>query len=164
MSLELIGWLFTIGVLIHNTEEALWLPDWSLHSGKWHPPVGPREFRFAVFVLSLVLVIFSLLSSLNPAGSISAHLMAGYVLAMVLNVFFPHVLATVFMRRYMPGTASALLFNLPLGLIYLSRALSEHRIELHVFYWAGPVIVVGILSLIPVLFFVGREWFPVVRR
>lgn len=87
MSLEFIGWLFTIGVLILNTEEALWLPAWSEHSGKWHPAVGQREFRFAVIVLSVLLVIFCLSSSLNPAGSISAYLMAGYVLAMVLNDF-----------------------------------------------------------------------------
>jgi len=85
--------------------------------------------------------------------------MAGYVLAMVLNVFMPHVLATVFMRRYMPGTITALVFNLPLGLLYLNRALSENRIEWHILYWAGPLVVLGILALIPFLFFLGRKWF-----
>lgn len=159
MSLTSIGWLFTVGVLIHNTEEALRLPAWSVHAGKWHPPVGPCEFRFTVVVLSVLLVIFALSSSLAVAGSASAYLMAGYVLAMVLNVFIPHVVATVFMRSYMPGTATALVFNLPLGLIYLSRALSENRIELHVFYWVGPIVVLSIFTFIPILFFLGRKLF-----
>jgi hypothetical protein len=157
MSLTLVGWLFTVGVLIHNAEEALRLPAWSIHAGKWHAPVGPRDFSFAISILSALLIIFSLASSFSADDSISAYLMAGYVLAMVLNVFIPHVFATVFMRRYMPGTATALVFNLPLGLLYLSRALSERRIELHVFYWAGPLVVVGILASIPVLFFLGRK-------
>lgn len=159
MSLTAIGWLFTVGVLTHNTEEAWRLPAWSLHAGKWHASVGPREFRFAVVVLSALLVIFAFSSSVTAPGSISAYLMAGYVLAMVLNVFIPHVLATVFMRRYMPGTATALVLNLPLGLIYLSRALSENRIEMAVFYWAGPAVVLGIAASIPVLFFLGRALF-----
>lgn len=103
MSLTLIGWLFTVGVLVHNIEEALRLPAWSLHAGKWHAPVGPREFLFALSILSALLIIFSLASSFSADGSVSAYLMAGYVLAMVLNVFIPHVLATVFMGRYMPG-------------------------------------------------------------
>jgi len=159
MSLTSIGWLFTLGVLLHNTEEALRLPAWSLHAGRWHPPVGPREFNFALVVLSALLVIFALVSSSAGSGSVSAYLMAGYVLAMVLNAFMPHVLATVLMRRYMPGTATAIIFNLPLGLLYLRRSLSENRIELHVFYWAGPVVVLGILALIPFLFFLGRKCF-----
>jgi len=159
MSLTSIGWLFTVGVLIHNTEEALRLPAWSLHTGKWYAPVDPREFRFAVVALSALLVIFALSSSFTAAGSASSYLMAGYVLAMVLNVFIPHVIATVCMWRYMPGTATALVFNLPLGLMYLSRALSENQIELHVFCWIGPIVVLGIMASIPVLFLLGRKLF-----
>ena len=156
MSLTQLGWLFTVGVLIHNTEEAMWLPAWSVHAGRWHTPVAPRVFRFAVIVLSALLVIFMVSSSLTAAGSVSAYLMAGYVLAMVLNVFIPHVLGSVFLRRYMPGTATALVLNLPLGIVYLSRALSEGRIELPTFYWAGPAVALGIAASIPVLFVLGR--------
>ena len=83
--------------------------------------------------------------------------MAGYVLAMVLNVFAPHLFATVLMRRYMPGTATAVLLNLPLGWLYLRQILMEHRIELRVFFWAGPLTVLAILALIPVLLALGRR-------
>lgn len=157
MSLTLTGWLFTLGVLLHNTEEALFLPRWSADAGKWHAPVGAREFRFAVLVLSVALVAVTAAAAVSRAGSVSAYLMAGYVLAMVLNVFLPHALATVAMRRYMPGTATALMFNLPLGVLYLRQAQMEQRIELPVFCWAGPVAVAGILVSIPALFAIGRR-------
>lgn len=157
MSLIAIGWLFTLGVLVHNTEEALYLPAWSAHAGKWYAPVGVHEFRFAASVLSGLLIVIAAVASLSQAGSVGAYLMAGYVLAMVLNVFIPHVLATVFMRKYMPGTATAVLLNLPLSLLYLRQALSEKSIDLRVFYWAGPLGVLAILVSIPVLFTLGRR-------
>lgn len=83
--------------------------------------------------------------------------MAGYVLAMVLNVVLPHVLATVVMRRYMPGTVTAVLLNFPLGLLYLRQALSKHSIELRVFSWAGPLTVLVFLASILPLLALGRK-------
>jgi hypothetical protein len=157
MSLTTLGWLFTLGVLAHNAEEAWQLPAWSAQAGKWYAPVSAPVFRFAVGVLSGCFVLIAATASFSPAGSIGAYLMAGYVLAMLLNVFMPHVLASVVMRRYMPGTATALLLNLPLGLFYLRRAWSERYIEPHVFGWAGPLVVFGLLAAIPMLFALGRR-------
>ena len=102
MSLTTLGWLFTLGVLTHNTEEALHLPAWSVRAGRWHAPVGKTEFRFAVAALS------------------------------------------------------ALLLNLPLGALYLGRALSERTIELGVFVWSGPLTALAIVASIPILFWLGR--------
>lgn len=158
MSLSTIGWLFTLGVLAHNTEEALYLPAWSVRAGRWHAPVGKAEFRFAVVALSVVLIIIVAAASVAEARSVAAYLMAGYVLAMVLNVLMPHMLATIFMRRYMPGIATALLLNLPLGIWYLSRALSERNIELSVFAWSGPLTVLVGVAAIPVLFSLSRKF------
>ena len=152
-----IGWVFTLGVLVHNLEEALYLPAWSAHAGRWYRPIGAWEFRFAIGVFSVLILVLTAASSLSPAHSPGAYLMAGYVLAMVLNVFAPHLFATVFQRRYMPGTATAVLLNLPLGWLYLRQILMEHRIELRVFSWAGPLTVLAILALIPVLLALCRR-------
>ena len=160
MSLAAIGWLFTLGVLAHNAEEALHLPAWSIHVGKWYAPVCARAFRFAAIVLSVLFVLITATASFSQAGSVAAYLMAGYVLAMVLNVLMPHVLVTVLTRKYMPGTATAILLNLPLGLLYLQKVLSENHIQLHVFYWAGPLVVLSILALLPALLALGRRLHP----
>ena len=157
MSLTTIGWLFTCGVLAHNTEETLYLPAWSLRAGRFYKPVSVSVFRFATILLSGLFVIVTAVASFTQPAGLAAYLMAGYVLAMVLNVFVPHILATILMRRYMPGTVTALLFNFPLGLLYLARALAEQHIQLPTFYWAGPVVVAAMLALLPVLFAVGRK-------
>ena len=106
MSLTALGWLFTLGVLAHNAEEAWRLPAWSARAGRWHAPVAAPVFRFAALVLSGLFVAITLVASNSVAGGVAAYLMAGYALAMVLNVFMPHVLVTVVTRRYMPGTAT----------------------------------------------------------
>lgn len=157
MPLALLGWLFTLGALAHNAEEARWLPAWSARAGKWHAPVDARAFRLAASLLSALFVAVTAAAAWTTAGSLAAYLMAGYVLAMVLNVLVPHVLASVAMRRCMPGTATALAFNLPLGLLYLHRALDEHAIAWPTFRWAGPLVVLGLLALLPMLFALARR-------
>ena len=52
---------------------------------------------------------------------------------MVLNVVAPHCIATRTLRKCMPETATALLLSLPLGGLFLARALSENFIQLKVF-------------------------------
>lgn len=156
MSLAFMGWMFTIGVLLHNAEEAMFLPSWSTRAGKWYPPVSAVAFRVAVGVLSAIFIAITVASSLSPARSIGAYLMAGYVLAMVLNVFLPHVSAPIFTRKYMPGTATGLFLNLPLGALYLQQAFSTKRVVLPTFYWAGPLVVLAVLALVPALLGLGR--------
>jgi hypothetical protein len=119
--------------------------------------VGADEFRFAVAALSVALVIIVAAASLAGPASLPAYMLSGYVLAMVLNVVAPHVVATIAMRRYMPGTATALLFNLPLGGLFLQRALAEGYIEPGVFVWSGPAVALAIAASIPPLFAIGRK-------
>jgi len=47
-------WLFPFAITLHNLEEAIWLPAWSKHAGKWHRPVSPSAFPFAVAVFTLL--------------------------------------------------------------------------------------------------------------
>ena len=161
MSSIALGWLFTLGVLVHNFEEALYLPAWSSSAGRWYRPVREREFRFAVGLFSALVLVLTAAASVSPACSLGTYLMAGYVLAMVLNAFVPHLFATVLMRRYMSGTATAILLNLPLGWLYLRQVFVGHRIDPRVFFWAGPLTVLAFLALIPGLFALGRRVYPV---
>lgn len=158
MTLETVGWLFTCGVLAHNAEESLFLPNWSQQAGRWYPPVGEKAFRFGAVVLSAILLALAIAAPRCGPRSIGAYLMAGYALAMVLNVI-PHLLTTSLTRRYMPGTATALLFNVPLGMTYVFKALSTQAVQPGVFAWSGALITVCMLALIPVLFCIGRKLF-----
>ena len=159
MDFNLLVVLFAIAVTIHNIEEAVWLPRWSESAGRWHHPVNAREFRFAVVVLTVLAYVVSFLAVLGGRGSIGAYLVAGYALAMLLNVAFPHIAATMALRSYAPGTATALLLNLPVTICLLRRAILEHYIAWSRFVWIGPLVVVVMLALIPFLFALGRrQW------
>jgi len=154
MTFSGLAWLFALAVTLHNLEEGVWLPGWSKSAGRWHAAVGAGEFRFAVIVLTLFAYICV---GLAVAGSrLGAYLVSGYALAMALNVVMPHLLATIVMRRYAPGTATAVLFNLPIALLLLRAAFVEGRVSLAVFAWAGPLTVIAIVASIPGLFALGR--------
>jgi hypothetical protein len=159
MGFNILIWLFAMAVTVHNFEEAIWLPAWSKTSGRFHHPVDIFEFRFAVTVLTLIAYITTCSSMIGGKGSMGAYLVSGYALAMLLNVIFPHLLATLVMRRYAPGTATAILLNLPISSMLLYQGLEEGFIDKSVFIYVGPLVVVGILLLIPWLFFMSRRWF-----
>lgn len=156
MSLDALAWFFTLGVIAHNAEEALFLPAWSSTAGRWHAPVGAREFAFAVAVLSLLLVILAAAALSAGARSVSAYVFTGYVFAMVANVFVPHLLGTLALRRYLPGTGTALLLNLPLGVLLLRQAVTQGFVEWGTIAWVAPVTALAIVASIPALFAVGR--------
>jgi hypothetical protein len=96
------------------------------------------------------------LASIGGKGSVGSYLLAGYALAMLLNVVFPHVLATIALRRYAPGTATTVLLNLPLRVLLLSMAIQEGYIHLASFLWVGPLVTGGLLGALPLLFGLGR--------
>lgn len=156
MSISLLGWLFALGVVVHNAEEALFLPAWSERAGRWHTQVDTGPFRFAVMILSAAVVAAAWLASIGGPRSFGAYFIAGYALAMALNVFMPHIAACVALRSYAPGTATALLFNLPLGSWLVYRSLAENYVEASVFVVSGTVTVLGIVASIPLLFAAGR--------
>ena len=118
--------------------------------------VGAVEFQFAVAILSLIVVLCAWAASTGGARSLGAYLLTGYALAMLLNVLFPHVLASLVLRTYVPGTATALAFNLPLGGWLLWRAITEKFVQPSVFAWSGPLTVVALIASVPVLFATGR--------
>jgi uncharacterized protein with HXXEE motif len=152
----IFAWLFAAAVALHNLEEAVWLPAWSNQAVGWLRPVGVGEFRFAVVVLSILAFAAALLATVQGQESFGAYLLAGYALAMLLNVAFPHLLATIVMRRYMPGTGTALVLNLPVSATLLNEALQERYITATTFAWTGPAIVLALVASIPLLFHIGR--------
>ena len=157
MGFGILVLLFALAVTAHNLEEALLLPGWSGSAGRWHHPVGPREFRFAVSVLTALAYFVAYLAASGGKESLGAYLVTGYALAMLLNILFPHLLATVIMRRYAPGTATAFLLNLPITVLLLRQAIQGGYIQLSRFLWAGPLVVGAILGAVPVLFAIGRR-------
>jgi len=153
---ETLQWLFPIAVTIHNLEEAVWLPGWSNYAGKFHRPVGTVEFRFAVVILTILAWIITYLSSTGGRESIWVYLLCAYCLAMLINVFIPHVAATIVLRRYAPGLATALVLNLPATSLILLSAGKNGDITWGKFLLPAVVFIAALIGIIPVLFRAGR--------
>jgi hypothetical protein len=150
---------FVGAVLLHNAEEAIWLPRWSKTAGRWHPGVGHAECLFGGAVLSLLLIAIAALATNFGPQSVAAYIFFGYVFAMVANALAPHLAVSIAMRRYMPGTASALLLNLPLGSLLLFAGVKEKWVTFGTLAWAAPVVALVLLGSIPLLFSLGRALF-----
>lgn len=108
--------LFIIGFTIHNIEEALWLPDWSINAGVFHIKVSNKGFRFAVIIITAIgyFLTYLFLFTVDGTGIIRL-IYLGFVMMMVVNVVLPHISATVLLKKYAPGTLTGVIFNLPFG-------------------------------------------------
>jgi hypothetical protein len=112
--------LFLMSFTLHNIEEGIWLPKWSKYAGKYHPQVANNEFHFAVMVITLLgfLLTFLFFVSGN-SNEIIKYLYLGFLLMMCFNAVFPHLMATMFLKKYAPGTLTGILLNLPIGLFII---------------------------------------------
>lgn len=109
--------LFLLCFTLHNIEEAVWLPKWSRHAGKYHPAVSNNEFHFAVLVVTILGYLFTFLFlAWGGSHGIIKYLYLGFVIMMCFNALLPHLAATILLRRYAPGTLTGLFLNAPVGL------------------------------------------------
>lgn len=157
MSVSLLGWLFALGVAVHNAEEAWLLPTWSRRPRRWLAGASPRSFRFAALMLSVAVLAAAWMACAGGPRSVGAYLIAGCALAMVLNVVIPHAAASLMLRTYAPGTATAVLLNLPLGSWLIYRSLTEGYVAPFVFVLSGPATVLAIMASIPLLLAAGNK-------
>lgn len=149
--------LFLLSFTLHNIEEGLWLPRWSQHAGKYHPPVCNREFHFALLVITVVgyLITFGFLV-FGQSSEIPHYIFVGFVLMMSMNGVFPHLVATIVLRRYAPGTLTGLILNVPIGSVIIAQSL-ETGLQLQtVIIYSLVITFLTIASLRP-LFRLGNE-------
>ncbi len=154
MNWNVVVLLFVAAVSLHNLEEAIYLPEWSKSLQFRAVAIDAGEFRFAVVALTLVALV---LAALSMAGDVLAdYALCGYALAMGLNVFMPHLAATVYLRRYAPGAATGLILILPTSFLLLDATLRRGRIDEKIFVWSGPLTVVAMAASIPLLWRLAR--------
>ena len=127
MEFRQLQWLFPIAVTLHNSEEAIWMPSWTHEHAAQLPvnPPGAVEIRLALFMLTLAAFLLTYLSTRKGPRSLWAYLLFGYIVAMLANVFVPHLPASLWFRGYTPGLVTALLINLPIMSFLALRAVRD---------------------------------------
>jgi len=104
-----VVWFLPLAFTLHNVEEWIWMPGWS--GGLFQSPVSGTAFRFALVVLTLAGWGIAFLASRSRAEGPAVYAAVALAAIMLLNVVFPHVLATLVLQRYAPGVVTAFVIN-----------------------------------------------------
>ena len=139
-----IALLFALGVTLHNLEEALFLARWlRSHVKLWFVP-NPAIFWLLTSLVSLVIWVAAIGVTLRPENRSFRLALAGLALAMAVNAVLPHLALSLAKRSYSPGTASGMLFNLPLGALILWKSALRGDIPGTEFWSCSALYAVGL--------------------
>ena len=123
-SYNLTAILFGVGVTLHNLEEALYLPGWfGLNVKLWFEP-NRKIYWIVTSLVSVVIWIPVVSVCVSPEGSRFQTVLSGFALLMAINAVVPHLILSLIKHSYSPGTATGMLFNLPLGVLLIRGQLS----------------------------------------
>jgi len=157
MSFQSLEWLFPLVITLHNAEEAIWLPNWTKRTERWPVRVTPGAFRFAVAVVTMLVYALTWLSAVTGKQSVWTYLAFGSMAFMLANVLIPHLAATIALRSYMPGVATAVLLNLPALTLLMVLALREGYVS----GWKSVAYSLGVAGVlvasVPALFKLGEK-------
>lgn len=139
--------MFATAVTLHNLEEALWLPDWlRTHIKAFFDP-DPRAYWVGTSLISLFVWIVALATAVWPAV-LPFHLaLSGIALVMAVNAVMPHLSMTLIRRSYMPGTATGMLFNLPLAVLLIHAQL-RNCVVTRVYFWRQSILYAIVLGIV----------------
>ncbi|WP_172195021.1 HXXEE domain-containing protein [Saccharibacillus qingshengii] len=148
---------FCLAITLHNIEEAIWLPRWSQQTSKFQKPVTSGEFRFAVICITVLAYLSAFSFAYRPESDAAKWMFAGFLGSMIVNAIFPHLIVTLLTKKYAPGLLSGLLLNLPINSWVICRMFADHSITWKELVLSTLGVGIGLLTLIPVWFKIGRH-------
>jgi hypothetical protein len=152
-----LQWLFPIAITAHNLEEGAWLPGFvAAHRSELPWTIAPVEFRFALVVLTAAAWVITYLSWRTGPKTLWAHLLFGYIVAMLVNVVVPHIPAAIIFRGYAPGVVTAVVINLPVLTFLSVRAIKDGYVPGRKAVAFAVGVPLGIVAALPALFALGR--------
>lgn len=157
MSLVSLWVFFPLAITLHNLEEAIWLPKWSKNVKQFHKPIEVNEFYFAVIFVTILAYLSTFLAIVFPSSWLWKHIFYGFLGAMILNTFVPHIISTIVLRKYSPGLATGLFLLVPMNSFILYQSVTLGHVKLSDLIISIPVVSFSLLSLLPVFFKIGGK-------
>lgn len=148
--------LFLFAITLHNLEEAVWLPAWSSHASKFHKPVGKDEFYFAVIVITSLAYLSTFYYLFSPNSSLAKYILIGFMGSTIINAIFPHLLASIVLKRYAPGLLTGMLLNIPINSLIIYQFFKNNALTFRELFLSTLIVAGALLSLIPLLFKIGK--------
>ena len=151
-------WLFfPIAITLHNLEEAIWLPAWTKHAKQFHKPIEANVFYFAVIFVTILAYLSTFLAVAFPSSWLWKYIFHGFLGAMILNTFFPHLVSTIILRRYSPGLVTGLFLLLPINSIILYQSVMLGHIKLTDLMISILIVSLALLSFLLFFFKIGEQ-------
>ncbi len=134
LTFKQVLWLIPIVLTLHNMEEALTMPTWvmaNLPLIKESLPVAidihftPTQLLLSLLLATAIPFIVTMLCINGEKRSRKLYLLFLLQAIVLLNVFIPHIAASVRMKQYNPGVITAVCLNLPFSLYVFRRAYRE---------------------------------------
>jgi hypothetical protein len=135
---------------LHNLEEMFGMPaaltgitqkipGWAIQALPTNafPPTF-RQFVIMLIAVTSAVYIFAALPGSRKPRSLRTFLLTGTQMVMLINVG-SHVIMMNLQNSYVPGLATALLFNLPFSLILLGQGLRQRWLFWRDFYFLIPL-------------------------
>lgn len=146
-----------LAFILHNIEEAIFICRFPFQSPvSFIKPASCNQFLWAVSIITLIVIILFITAMRTKKPTIYFFISTAISSALVLNVIVPHIVAAVYTFNYTPGLVTAVLLNLPLGLLTLfkNRPNCTNRKQFYRFMGVGLVfgylifaVVMGLVQL-----------------
>jgi len=152
--------LFLFAFTLHNLEEGIWLTRQQSSEKskvKMHKTVTQDEFLFGLFWVTSLAYLITALYIFYPYVELFKYAYFGYVGAMILNVFFPHLISTVIERYYSPGLFTGLMVILPINSLIIKTAIELETITISQFIMSTLIVSIVLVLSIPISFKVGKR-------
>ena len=166
LTFKQILWLIPIVLTLHNIEEALTMPHWvmaNLPFIKENLPVNidihftPAQLLLSLFLATVVPFIVTILCVNGEKQSGRVYLLFLLQAIVLLNVFIPHIAASIRMKQYNPGVITAVCVNLPFSFYVFRRAYREQYLASRQFVSLFLLALLVYAPIAWILHFVG-EW------
>jgi hypothetical protein len=144
------GLLFTI----HNTEEAIGTASFLLPQAINLPIALPRPVSMIAVVITITVMAWCLLFWAVRHNNVAAkrNVLMLSMFIFLLNAFFPHIIAAIVLRCYVPGVVTAVVLYLPYSLWAAPKLFLqfENKKQLYRLLWIGILVTVVIV--------IGLQW------
>lgn len=158
--MEYLVLLFCFAITLHNLEEAIWLPRWSQQPSKFQKAVTANEFHFAVIVITGLAYLSAFYFLIDPSSTLARWILVGFLGSMIVNAVFPHLMATIIMKKYAPGLITGIMLNIPINTTIIFRMIKNQQLTYTELVLCTTVIGIILLTMIPILFKIGKKIAP----
>ena len=132
---------------LHNIEEVFGMEKWTKSIPSFiHQPVTTRQFAIAVGLFTLLGFVIILTKNYYQTEMQYLYMVSGFAGMLFLNVFIPHLIATIYLKKYAPGAITGLLINLPLTTIILCTIIKSQKLT--IIQVSISVIIGGIIGIV----------------